>query len=177
MLAPEDAYGHAQFLSSLREEATGSGALLIFDEIRFASFGAADRNYWVSSRILRRSAILRRRIALRLLRRAAEHHELFDPREPARFRTQARSTTYFDHGGGTAAVPLLSAAALELLNRRGDGLREPALAVRAHRRTVTVTGLGSLMTIHPTGGRNLRCCCESYCFSISRRRVLSALAA
>jgi len=79
--------------------------------------------------------------------------KLFDPREPGAIpHAGTFNNNTLTMAAGTAAVPLLSAAALELLNRRGDGLREALLSL--FERTgvpFTVTGLGSLMTIHPTG--------------------------
>jgi len=68
----------------------------------------------------------------------------------------------------------LSAAALELLNRRGDGLREALLSL--FERTgvpFTVTGLGSLMTIHPTGAPEFAVLLRKLLFLDLARRYLS----
>jgi glutamate-1-semialdehyde 2,1-aminomutase len=147
--------GTPQFLSSLREEATGSGALLIFDEIQTSrlSVGGRQKLLGIEPDLTTLGKYFGGGLPFGCFGGRRSIMKLFDPREPGAIpHAGTFNNNTLTMAAGTAAVPLLSAAALELLNRRGDGLREALLSL--FERTgvpFTVTGLGSLMTIHPTG--------------------------
>ena len=82
--------------------------------------------------------------------------EMFDPRRPGAIpHAGTFNNNTLTMAAATAAVDrLLSAAALDQLNTRGDRLRESMLALfQTTGAPFTVTGLGSLMNIHPVASR------------------------
>jgi glutamate-1-semialdehyde 2,1-aminomutase len=147
--------GSPEFLHFLRRAASDSGAVLIFDEIQTArlALGGRQELLGITPDLTTLGKFFGGGLAFGCFGGRRDIMERFDPR-----RSDA-----FVHGGtfnnntltmaaGTAAVSrLLTAEALECLNARGARLQESLRALfRSAAAPFTVTGLGSLMNIHPT---------------------------
>jgi glutamate-1-semialdehyde 2,1-aminomutase len=148
--------GTPEFLQSLRRAASDVGAVLIFDEIQTARLAVGGRQelLGIEPDLTTIGKFFGGGLAFGCFGGRREIMELFDPRRP---EALAHPGTFNNNtlamAAGTAAVSnLLTAEALERLNQRGDRLRESIRALfRSAAAPFTVTGLGSLMNIHPTG--------------------------
>jgi len=141
------------FLAMLREEATAAGAVLIFDEV-------------MTSRLPRRAVVpdlmtvgkyLAGGMSFGAFGGRAELMARYDPARPgALYHAGTFNNNVVSLSAGIAGLrEVLTGDALAALNARGDRLRE-ALN-RAGEGLLHVSGLGSLMTIHP-GPRAYNAC-------------------
>jgi glutamate-1-semialdehyde 2,1-aminomutase len=148
--------GTPEFLRSLRCGANDTGAVLIFDEIQTArlSVGGRQELLGIEPDLTTLGKFFGGGLAFGCFGGRQDIMDIFDPRRPD---AVAHAGTFNNNtltmAAGAAAVSgLLTAENLDLLNRRGEGLRQSMLSVfRSADAPFTVTGLGSLMNIHPTG--------------------------
>ena len=148
--------GTAEFLHSLRRAASDVRAVLIFDEIQTARLAVGGRQelLGIEPDLTTIGKFFGGGLAFGCFGGRREIMELFDPRRP---EALAHPGTFNNNtlamAAGTAAVRrLLTAEALERLNQHGDRLRESIHALfRSAAAPFTVTGLGSLMSIHAMG--------------------------
>jgi glutamate-1-semialdehyde 2,1-aminomutase len=146
-----------EFLRMLREEATSSGALLIFDEVMTARLapGGLQTVCGVVPDLTTFGKYHAGGMTFGAFGGKAEIMEHFNP---GRAGSLAHAGTFNNNvismAAGVAGLgEVLTIGTLEALNARGDRLRDNLNAVfNAHGLAMQVTGLGSLMTIHPVGG-------------------------
>jgi glutamate-1-semialdehyde 2,1-aminomutase len=151
--------GDPPFLRFLRESSLEIGAVLIFDEIQTSRLSPSGRQglLGIEPDLTTLGKFYGGGLPFGCFGGRRDLMERFDPR---RADALAHPGTFNNNtltmAAGTAAVSgVLTAEALEALNRRGDRLRERVLDVFDRTGApFTVTGLGSLMTIHPTGSRS-----------------------
>ena len=146
--------GEPLFLEYLRQATSESGAVLIFDEIQTArlSFGGRQELLGIAPDLTTIGKFFGGGLAFGCFGGRRDLMELLDPRRPGAL---AHAGTFNNNtltmAAGIAAVSgLLGAEALQRLNSRGERLRETLLSVFSRNAApFTVTGLGSLMNIHP----------------------------
>jgi glutamate-1-semialdehyde 2,1-aminomutase len=133
--------GTPEFLSALREEATASGALLIFDEVMTSRLPRPA----VPPDLMTVGKYLAGGMSFGAFGGRAELMGAYDPTRPdALFHAGTFNNNVVSMSAGIAGLThVLTDERLAALNTRGDRLRERL------NRTVPTTGLGSLMTIHP----------------------------
>ena len=146
--------GEPAFLESLRRAASESGAVLIFDEIQTArlSFGGRQELLGIAPDLTTSGKFFGGGLAFGCFGGRRDLMELLDPRRPdALAHPGTFNNNTLTMAAGSAAVSgLLSAEALQRLNSRGERLRETLLSVFSRNAApFTVTGLGSLLNIHP----------------------------
>jgi len=146
--------GEPAFLEYLRRAASESGAVLIFDEIQTArlSLGGRQELLGIAPDLTTIGKFFGGGLAFGCFGGRRDLMELLDPRRPdALAHPGTFNNNTLTMAAGSAAVSgLLSAEALQRLNSRGDRLRETLLSVFSRNAApFTVTGLGSLMNIHP----------------------------
>jgi glutamate-1-semialdehyde 2,1-aminomutase len=146
--------GEPAFLEYLRRAASKSGAVLIFDEIQTArlSFGGRQELLGIAPDLTTIGKFFGGGLAFGCFGGRRDLMELLDPRRPdALAHPGTFNNNTLTMAAGSAAVSgLLGAEALQRLNSRGDRLRETLLSVFSRNAApFTVTGLGSLMNIHP----------------------------
>ncbi len=149
--------GAADFLGLLRQAATGSGAILIFDEIQTSrlSVGGRQAQLGIDPDMTTVGKFFGGGLAFGCFGGKELIMARFDPRRPdALAHAGTFNNNTLTMAAAAAAISMLTGEALDSLNRRGDRLREAILALfRQSGAPFTVTGLGSLMNIHPTGPR------------------------
>jgi glutamate-1-semialdehyde 2,1-aminomutase len=146
--------GEPAFLQYLRQATSDAGAVLIFDEIQTArlSVGGRQELLGITPDLTTIGKFFGGGLAFGCFGGRSDLMDRLDPRRPD---SLAHPGTFNNNtltmAAGTAAVSgLLSAAALQRLNARGERLREAMLSLFRHNAApFTVTGLGSLMNIHP----------------------------
>jgi glutamate-1-semialdehyde 2,1-aminomutase len=146
--------GTPEFLRSLRQDAERTGAVLIFDEIQTArlSVGGRQALLGIEPDLTTIGKFFGGGLAFGCFGGRRDIMEIFDPRTPnAVPHAGTFNNNTLTMAAATAAVSrLLTAEALDALNGRGERLRESMLEMfRAANAPFTVTGLGSLMNIHP----------------------------
>jgi glutamate-1-semialdehyde 2,1-aminomutase len=146
--------GEPAFLEYLRRAASESGAVLIFDEIQTArlSFGGRQELLGIAPDLTTIGKFFGGGLAFGCFGGRRDLMELLDPRRPAALAHPGtfNNNTLTMAAGSAAVSGLLSAEALQRLNSRGERLRETLLSVFSRNAApFTVTGLGSLMNIHP----------------------------
>jgi glutamate-1-semialdehyde 2,1-aminomutase len=146
--------GEPAFLQYLRRAASDAGAVLIFDEIQTArlSVGGRQELLGIAPDLTTIGKFFGGGLAFGCFGGRRDLMDLMDPRRPDALAHPGtfNNNTLTMAAGNAAVSQLLSAEALQRLNSRGDRLREALLSM--FRRTATpftVTGLGSLMNIHP----------------------------
>jgi glutamate-1-semialdehyde 2,1-aminomutase len=148
--------GTPEFLRSLRRSADDTGAVLIFDEIQTSrlSLSGMQGLLDIEPDLTTIGKYFGGGLAFGCFGGRQDIMDIFDPRRPD---AVAHAGTFNNNtltmAAGAAAVSgLLTAQNLDLLNRRGERLRESMLSVfRNADAPFTVTGMGSLMNIHPKG--------------------------
>lgn len=148
--------GDPPFLRFLRESSRKIGVVLIFDEIQTSRLSTSGRQglLGIEPDLTTLGKFYGGGLPFGCFGGRRDLMERFDPR---RADALAHPGTFNNNtltmAAGTAAVSgVLTAEALETLNRRGDRLRERVLDVFDRTGApFTVTGLGSLMTLHPRG--------------------------
>lgn len=146
--------GTPEFLRSLRRDAERAGAVLIFDEIQTSRLSVGERQALldIAPDLTTIGKFFGGGLAFGCFGGRRDIMEIFDPRRPdALPHAGTFNNNTLTMAAATAAVSrLLTAEALDDLNGRGDRLRESILGMfRTADAPFTVTGLGSLMNIHP----------------------------
>jgi glutamate-1-semialdehyde 2,1-aminomutase len=147
--------GTPQFLQSLRDRSRDIGALLIFDEIQTSRLSIGGRQLLLNIEpdLTTIGKFYGGGLAFGCFGGRRRIMERFDPRLPNAFFHPGtfNNNTLTMAAGSTALDQLLTADALDELNARGDRFRADMLALFDRSGSpFTVSGLGSLMNIHPT---------------------------
>ena len=136
------------FLQMLREEATRTGALLIFDEVMTSRLGPRDEPGFagVVPDLMTVGKYLAGGMSFGAFGGRRELMAAYDPTRPgALFHAGTFNNNVLSMSAGIAGLTqVLTDAALTDLNARGDRLRARLNEI------VPTTGLGSLMTMHPS---------------------------
>jgi glutamate-1-semialdehyde 2,1-aminomutase len=148
--------GTPEFLHSLREGADVTGAVLIFDEIQTArlSLGGRQQLLGLSPDLTTIGKFFGGGLAFGCFGGRRDIMQLFDPRRPdALFHPGTFNNNTLTMAAGAAALSAtLTADSLEDLNERGERLHQSLLSLFEDWDVpFTVTGLGSIMNIHPLG--------------------------
>jgi glutamate-1-semialdehyde 2,1-aminomutase len=148
--------GIPQFLHSLRRGADETGAVLIFDEIQTArlSLGGRQQLLGLSPDLTTIGKFFGGGLAFGCFGGRRDIMELFDPRRPNPLLHPGtfNNNTLTMAAGAAALSATLTAQSLERLNERGERLRQSILLLfETWDAPFTVTGLGSIMNIHPVG--------------------------
>jgi glutamate-1-semialdehyde 2,1-aminomutase len=140
----------AAFLDMLREEATASGALLIFDEVMTSRLPRPH----VKPDLMTLGKYLAGGMSFGAFGGRRDLMEDYDPTRPnALFHAGTFNNNVVSMRAGIAGLThVLTDDALQALNDRGDRLRTELNRI-ADGHDVHVTGTGSLMTIHPRSER------------------------
>lgn len=145
------------FLVALRELCTQSGAVLIFDEVQTSRLSPGGRQALLG--ITPDMTVIGKYfgggLAFGAFGGRADIMDQFDPRRPdALMHAGTFNNNTLTMAAGLAALDrLYTPEALAGVNARGDALRNALTALFAARGAgLSVSGLGSIMTIHPPGG-------------------------
>jgi glutamate-1-semialdehyde 2,1-aminomutase len=132
------------FLDMLREEATASGALLVFDEVMTSRLPRPG----VTPDLMTLGKYLAGGMSFGAFGGRRELMAAYDPTRPgALFHAGTFNNNVVSMSAGIAGLrEVLTTEALDALNARGDRLRA---RLDAASDAVRVTGRGSLLTIHP----------------------------
>ena len=147
--------GTAEFLQGLRRLADDSGALLIFDEVMTSRLALGGRQSQLGIRpdLTTLGKYFGGGLSFGAFGGRRDLMQRFDPRRPdALGHAGTFNNNVLSMAAGLAGLrELWTPAAVEPLNRRGDRLRERCNALFAARGLeLQASGLGSLMTLHPT---------------------------
>ena len=147
--------GTAEFLQGLRRLADDCGALLIFDEVMTSRLALGGRQSQLGIRpdLTTLGKYFGGGLSFGAFGGRREIMQRFDPRRPdALGHAGTFNNNVLSMAAGLAGLrELWTPAAVEPLNRRGDRLRERCNALFAARGLeLQASGLGSLMTLHPT---------------------------
>ncbi|RDI24325.1 glutamate-1-semialdehyde 2,1-aminomutase [Pseudacidovorax intermedius] len=147
--------GDPAFLAGLRALATEHGVQLIFDEVMTSrlSFGGRQALLDIAPDLTTAGKYLGGGLSFGVFGGRAEVMARFDPRRPdALAHAGTFNNNVLTMAAGLAGLTqVLTAEALDALNRRGDALRERLNATLADQAVdMQFTGLGSLMTLHAT---------------------------
>ncbi len=147
--------GAAEFLHGLRRLADDSGALLIFDEVMTSRLALGGRQSILGVRpdLTTLGKYFGGGLSFGAFGGRRDIMQRFDPRRAdALGHAGTFNNNVLSMAAGLAGLrELWTPAAVEPLNRRGDRLRERCNALFAARGLdLQATGLGSLMTLHPT---------------------------
>jgi glutamate-1-semialdehyde 2,1-aminomutase len=147
--------GDSQFLSGLRRAATDAGAALIFDEIQTSRLAIGGRQsvLGIAPDLTTIGKFFGGGLAFGCFGGRHEIMQLFDPRRPdALGHAGTFNNNTLTMAAGIAAVRLLlTEENFGAVNARGEKLRgEMNTLFAARGAPFRVTGLGSLMNIHPT---------------------------
>ncbi len=137
-----------EFLAMLREEATATGAVLIFDEVMTSRLGPSG----VVPDLMTVGKYLAGGMSFGAFGGRRELMSAYDPRQPgALFHAGTFNNNVLSMSAGIAGLThVLTDAALDELNARGERLREELNRVAAaHDVPLHASGRGSLLTIHP----------------------------
>jgi len=151
VIAAED-----DFLTFLREYATASGALLVFDEVMTFRLGYGGRQEAtsVTPDLTMLGKIIGGGMPVGAVAGRADVLAVTDPSRPG---SMEHSGTFNGHRltmvAGTASLDALDRAAVERLTRLGDRLRAGRAAAAARSPVpVSVTSCGSLLNLHAAAG-------------------------
>ena len=147
--------GTAEFLQGLRRLADDSGALLIFDEVMTSRLAPGGRQSQLGIRpdLTTLGKYFGGGLSFGAFGGRRDLMQRFDPRRPdALGHAGTFNNNVLSMAAGLAGLrELWTPAAVEVLYRRGDRLRERCNALFAARGLeLQASGLGSLMTLHPT---------------------------
>lgn len=147
--------GTPEFLQGLRRLADESGALLIFDEVMTSrlALGGRQSQLHVRPDLTTLGKYFGGGLSFGAFGGRRDIMQRFDPRRPdALGHAGTFNNNVLSMAAGLAGLrQLWTPAAVEALNRRGDRLRERCNALfDARGLGLQASGLGSLMTLHPT---------------------------
>lgn len=142
-----------EFLSALRSLTRTQGALLVMDEVMTSrlAVGGAQTVYDIRADLTVLGKYFGGGLSFGAFGGSRDVMAAFDPTRGGLTHGGTFNNNAFTMAAGTAVVSLLDASTLDDLNSRGDKLRDrlsQALAPIGF----CVTGIGSLMTIHPRPG-------------------------
>lgn len=146
--------GDPQFLALLRRKATETGAILVFDEVMTSRLSPGGRQALLDIHpdMTTLGKYIGGGMSFGAFGGRKDIMAMFDPRadghvdHPGTFNNNVLSMA----AGYAGMTELLTPAALEALNRRGDDLRDRLNALfDTHHAPYLCTGLGSIMAIHP----------------------------
>ncbi|GEB39498.1 glutamate-1-semialdehyde 2,1-aminomutase [Gluconacetobacter liquefaciens] len=161
--------GTTEFLAMLRQMTEHYGIALIFDEIQTArlAFGGRQAQIGIYPDLTTIGKFFGGGMAFGCFGGSERFMSIFDPRRPDAVPHAGtfNNNTITMSAGYTATRHLLGTAALEELNRRGDALREAIRQIfKEEDMPFSVTGLGSLMTIHPEVSREHQAILRKFLF-------------
>ncbi|HEX6150683.1 aspartate aminotransferase family protein [Nocardioides sp.] len=141
----------AEFLAALRRLTRDHGALLVLDEVMTSrlAVGGAQEAYGVRADLTVLGKYFGGGLSFGAFGGSRELMAAYDPARGGLTHGGTFNNNAFTMAVGPAVTRLLDAETLALLNRRGDRLRE-RLAEALVPIGWCVTGIGSMMTIHPT---------------------------
>ncbi len=147
--------GEREFLQGLRRLADDSGALLIFDEVMTSrlALGGRQSQLGITPDLTTLGKYFGGGLSFGAFGGRREVMQRFDPRRPGALgHAGTFNNNVLSMAAGLAGLrQLWTAAAVQALNARGDALRERCNALFAARGLdLQASGLGSLMTLHPT---------------------------
>ncbi len=152
--------GTPEFLRGLREAATATGAVLIFDEIQTArlSVGGRQAVLGITPDMTTIGKFFGGGLAFGCFGGRRDIMDLFDPRRPGALgHAGTFNNNTLTMAAGIAAAGLLTAEALDAVNARGERFRADLNALFESRQApFHATGLGSLMNVHMRGDPALR---------------------
>lgn len=142
-----------EFLSTLRAVTEAHGALLVMDEVMTSrlAVGGAQGLHGVEADLTVLGKYFGGGLSFGAFGGSREVMAAFDPARGGLTHGGTFNNNAFTMAVGAAVTPLLDADTLAGLNARGDSLRERLVKALAPV-GFCVTGVGSLMTIHPTPG-------------------------
>ena len=141
------------FLRSLRSLADAHGALLVMDEVMTSrlAVGGAQQVHDVAADLTVLGKYFGGGLSFGAFGGSRKVMAAFDPARGGLTHGGTFNNNAFTMSVGAAVTGLLDAGTLARLNQRGDRLRE-RLAVALAPAGFCVTGVGSMMTMHPTPG-------------------------
>lgn len=147
--------GSTEFLQGLRRAADDCGALLIFDEVMTSRLALGGRQSQLGLRpdLTTLGKYFGGGLSFGAFGGRREVMQRFDPRRPGALgHAGTFNNNVLSMAAGLAGLrQLWTPAAVEALNRRGDRLRQHCNALFDSRGlALQASGLGSLMTLHPT---------------------------
>lgn len=147
--------GTPEFLQGLRRLADETGALLVFDEVMTSRLALGGRQFLLglTPDLTTLGKYFGGGLSFGAFGGRRDVMERFDPRRPdALGHAGTFNNNVLTMAAGLAGLrELLTPAAIEALNRRGDRLRERCNALFAGRGlALQFSGLGSLMNLHAT---------------------------
>jgi len=152
--------GTPEFLGTLRQAATETGAVLIFDEIQTSrlSVGGQQAVLGITPDMTTIGKFFGGGLAFGCFGGRRDIMGVFDPRRPgALMHAGTFNNNTLTMAAGIAAAGLLTAEALDAVNARGERFRADLNALFERRQApFHVTGLGSLMNVHMRGDPGLR---------------------
>jgi glutamate-1-semialdehyde 2,1-aminomutase len=153
--------GTPEFLHSLRRCADETGAVLIFDEVQTSrlSFGGRQQLLGLSPDLTTIGKFFGGGLAFGCFGGRRDIMEIFDPRRPDALSHPGtfNNNTLTMAAGAAALSETLTAESLDRLNERGERLRESMLSLfKSREAAFTVSGLGSIMNVHPLGPPAMR---------------------
>lgn len=146
-----------EFLSTLRRETEKVGALLVFDEVMTSRLapGGLQTRYGIRPDLMTLGKYVAGGMSFGAFGGRADLMRRFDPRQAGAlghagtFNNNVLTMT----AGIAAMTKVVTQEALDAVNARGDALRTRLQGLcREHRAPLSVTGIGSLFTIHGVEG-------------------------
>lgn len=149
--------GEPDFLQGLRDLATQSGALLVFDEVQTSrlSWGGRQALLGITPDLTVIGKYFGGGLSFGAFGGRADLMARFDPRQPGALgHAGTFNNNVLSMAAGLAGLQqVLTASALDALNARGDTLRTRLNdCARRHGAPVQFTGLGSVMNLHTLTG-------------------------
>lgn len=149
-----------EFLGMLREAATATGAVLVFDEIQTSrlSVGGRQAALGITPDMTTIGKFFGGGLAFGCFGGRQDIMDLFDPRRPGSLgHAGTFNNNTLTMAAGIAAAGLLTEDALAAVNALGDRFRDDLNALFSRRAApFYLSGLGSLMNIHVRGEAGLR---------------------
>jgi glutamate-1-semialdehyde 2,1-aminomutase len=141
------------FLAALRDLATTHGALLVMDEVMTSrlAVGGAQERYGVQADLTVLGKYFGGGLSFGAFGGSREVMAAYDPAQGGLTHGGTFNNNAFTMSVGPVVAGMLDRATLTRLNGRGDRLRERLAEVLAPV-GFSVSGLGSMMTIHPARG-------------------------
>ena len=147
--------GDRRFLEALRHASSACGAVLIFDEVMTSrlSAGGVQQALSIAADLTTLGKYLGGGLSFGAFGGRQDIMEQFDPRRPnALPHAGTFNNNILTMSAGIAGLTnVLTPAAVEALNARGDALRR-RLNAACNGRRLQFTGIGSLMCAHPVKG-------------------------
>jgi glutamate-1-semialdehyde 2,1-aminomutase len=145
------------FLSTLRKETEKIGALLVFDEVMTSRLapGGLQTRYGIRPDLMTLGKYVAGGMSFGAFGGRADLMQRFDPRQAGALgHAGTFNNNVLTMSAGIAAMTkVVTQEALDAVNARGDALRTRLQDLcREHRAPLSVTGIGSLFTVHGVEG-------------------------